>query len=117
MNNEIKKKWAEALRSNEYRQGQNCLRNERNEFCCLGVLTDLYAKETEQDWRYDVDERRYSIFGEHLVLPEEVREWADLDDFNPDVELEDWECDTGLAALNDNGYSFNRLADIIEEQL
>ena len=45
MKQEIKEKWVSALRSGEYKQGKEGLRI-YNEFCCLGVLCDLYIKET-----------------------------------------------------------------------
>lgn len=40
MNQEIKAKWVEALRSGRYKQGRGVLR-QGNEFCCLGVLADI----------------------------------------------------------------------------
>lgn len=41
MNGELKAKWLEALRSGRYKQGQGRLRDESNQFCCLGVLCDV----------------------------------------------------------------------------
>ncbi len=38
---EFKAKWVAALRSGKYQQGCGRLRNELNEFCCLGVALDL----------------------------------------------------------------------------
>jgi len=66
MKAEFKSKWLDALRSGQYRQGQGKLRNEGNEFCCLGVLLDKCiegywdietffvqpSNEIDQ-WRYD----------------------------------------------------------------
>jgi len=38
----IKRKWVEALRSGEYKQGQGALRDARdNTWCCLGVLCEV----------------------------------------------------------------------------
>lgn len=34
-------KLADALESGKYKQGQSALRNEKNEFCCLGVACDI----------------------------------------------------------------------------
>jgi hypothetical protein len=44
----IKAKWVAALRSGEYQQAHGTLRapNAHNCMCCLGVLCDLYAKES-----------------------------------------------------------------------
>lgn len=45
MNKEFKAKWLTALRSGEYKQGRNFLRqtnpNGKDRFCCLGVLCDI----------------------------------------------------------------------------
>lgn len=46
MKNENTKKWLKALRSGKYKQTQNKLRSVDNKFCCLGVLCDVYKKET-----------------------------------------------------------------------
>ena len=40
MDAQWKTKWVEALRSGNYEQGKDSLR-EGDQFCCLGVLTDL----------------------------------------------------------------------------
>jgi hypothetical protein len=37
----LKRDWIKALRSDEYKQGHNQLCNEKQEFCCLGVLADI----------------------------------------------------------------------------
>ena len=51
MNKEWKEKWVTALRSGKYQQGQGVLRSKDDKFCCLGVLCDLFAKETGSiDW-------------------------------------------------------------------
>lgn len=42
---EILQKWVKALKSGKYVQGVNKLRSNKDEFCCLGVLCDVYAKE------------------------------------------------------------------------
>lgn len=45
MNPEIKQQWVDALRSGEYPQSTNYLRDKTG-WCCLGVLTDLFIKAT-----------------------------------------------------------------------
>lgn len=43
---EVIEHWIKALRSGEYKQAQNKLKNtQKNSFCCLGVLCDLAAKD------------------------------------------------------------------------
>lgn len=38
---DIVEQWIMALRSGQYKQGKHRLRNDRDEFCCLGVLADI----------------------------------------------------------------------------
>lgn len=45
MNKKVKAKWVKALKSGEFKQGKNTLKN-NGKYCCLGVLCELYRKET-----------------------------------------------------------------------
>jgi hypothetical protein len=56
MNPEIKAEWLRALRSGEFRQARDKLRDKGGAFCCLGVLCKLYANADGSDW----DRRRLS---------------------------------------------------------
>ena len=49
MNSVIKKKWLNALRSGEYKQGQECLKNSEGAYCCLGVLCRITGNEDNRD--------------------------------------------------------------------
>lgn len=115
MNQEIKKKWVDALRSGEYKQGYAELRTNtevNSSFCCLGVLCDLYSKEHNIPWEEDG-----GFIGTGDVLPNNVISWAGLSD-NPSprrVGLGDTE--RTLVRLNDNGSTFKQIADIIEKEL
>jgi hypothetical protein len=42
MKAELKQKWVAALRSGKYTQGHKQLRTVSNEYCCLGVLCDVF---------------------------------------------------------------------------
>ncbi len=45
MNAFVKKGWVKALRSGEYKKGKGSLCDlNKCEYCCLGVLTDIYNK-------------------------------------------------------------------------
>ena len=132
MNSQVKEKWIAALRSGEYEQGKNKLRGSEG-FCCLGVLCDLYTQETKMvGWEfrgYDENEhlpQDYWYFDEESeFLPESVMEWAGLSIANPKVKVdvtgeddeEDWFYFDEISTLNDSGYSFSALSNIIEEQL
>ncbi len=107
MNQDIKQRWVAALRSGEYLQGRNALRQD-GAFCCLGVLCDLHAKETGNAWTGL--ENHY--FGASGALPPEVRDWAGLSRGNPEMGK-----GKSLAGINDSGVSFSHIADLIEAQL
>jgi hypothetical protein len=110
MNQAIKQQWIKALRSGGYQQGRESLCN-NGKFCCLGVLTDLFIKETSQQWDHDAG-GYYSFETQGGILPLSVQQWAGLDEPNPYLagyHASDW---------NDiEGASFEKLADLIEEHL
>jgi len=121
MNPEIKKQWVDALRSGKYKQGRDYLRNKRDEFCCLGVLCDLYAQKFNIPWSNERE--RFELNRAYVVLPSNVVKWAELPDYDPQVN------GSSLATWND-GYvnedgetydiepkDFLTIADMIEEEL
>ena len=114
MNQQIKEKWMNALRSGEYSQTRGYLRTTEG-FCCLGVLCDLYSKETGTEWveNYEL-ENSSSFLEEFATLPKEVMEWSGLEYPNPYF---DFENGVSLASLNDGGKEFNEIADVIEKYL
>jgi uncharacterized protein (UPF0128 family) len=125
MRADIKTKWVAALRSGEYEQTEGVLRN-GNGYCCLGVLCDLYSKETGMKW-WDGGSK-YAMHGNDTMLPHEVRVWAHLaDEFGAYVEVETDEggathppylANPSLTELNDRwNYDFKQIADVIEQQL
>lgn len=117
MNQEVKTKWLDALRSGKYEQGQSFLRVD-DTFCCLGVLCDIYLKEKNLNWiqvNVDDDPILYSCmrFTEDEVLPEEVMKWVSLDTPDPRITSKNAQ----VSELNDDSYSFNEIADLIEKEL
>lgn len=110
---EIKEKWVNALRSGEYQQGKGGLLCE-GKYCCLGVLSDLYAKEHNIEWKEEEYSKFKSLLDSDKILPIEIRKWAELEEENPYV-FNDYH--QTLAELNDNGLSFIGIADLIEKQL
>lgn len=110
-----KQLWVDALRSGQYEQGQEYL-HVGGEYCCLGVLCDIYSKETNRGgWERTLHEgREYEFLSETSVLPYDVMVWAGISPDNNTVYL----FDAGeLSALNDDGVSFAKIADIIEANL
>lgn len=133
MNSEVKAKWLEALRSGEYRQSRYRLRSLDNSFCCLGVLCDIYTKEVGGSWKYDKDKfsDAYEMIGGNgdypvtSKLPGCVRDWAGLEEENPQVFVgafvgayigQKYNFST-LAEVNDSGEDFEFIADLIESHL
>jgi len=111
MKEQIKEKWLAALRSGDYKQGKAALRSKDDEFCCLGVLCDVLDSDA---WTENpVTCRPYApdsclfwggMFG---ALPMDTRD---------EVEITDDEHNT-LVDLNDDGRSFEYIADHIERNM
>lgn len=112
------KKWVEALRSGEYAQGKNVLRDGNNRYCCLGVACEIYHQETGKgEWRLS-DSAEYYFFEddnqkEPAVLPNEVVKWLGIKST-----LGGWQSDEAksLVILNDGGEDFNEIANVIESR-
>lgn len=144
MNPDVKAKWLQKLRSGEYDQGRFFLRRkgrseaEADRYCCLGVLCEVAVEEgvippavsghSWGDYRYMYDD------GSEQALPDAVADWAGLDDglgtLVPGVARLESACPCAscriggipeahtLAELNDDlGYTFDQIADVIEERL
>ena len=47
MNKEFKQPWIDALRSGEYQQGLQCLKDSGGNYCCLGVLQEINGRMTD----------------------------------------------------------------------
>ena len=131
MNTQIKQKWIDALRSGKYEQGSEKLRTVTG-YCCLGVLCDLYSQEHNTQWEFRGDEeinpqsQDYWYFDEYSeFLPESVMNWAELKSHNPTVRVDveddededNWSYTDQLSDVNDSGYDFSQIANIIEAQL
>ena len=129
MKPEIKQKWTEALRSGKYAQGKHQLYDGAN-YCCLGVLCELYLEGTGETW-VPLNEDTpisdgYYIDGESEILPGIVGEWAGVDGGINGSGLEvviplpesAQTLKVGVISLNDDlDYTFPQIADLIEAQL
>ncbi len=133
---EVKEKWLTALRSGEYEQTTQSLKND-GRYCCLGVLTDILIKDKiiSGEWFGSCYDGKF-INNEG----EEENDWADqylpvmacqkinLSE-DPEVLIKEQDRErlklicfhehrySGLSTLNDNGFSFEEIAQYIEEQL
>jgi hypothetical protein len=130
MNSKIKEAWVNALRSGKYEQGSEKLRSVRG-YCCLGVLCDIYAQEHNTEWKFRGNEETnlqpmdyWYYEGESEFLPESVMDWAELKTNNPQLRVDveedgedNWNYKEGVSHLNDAGYTFTTIANLIEAQL
>ena len=116
MNPIVKEKWLEALRSEEYSQTASCLKDDKG-YCCLGVLSDLFVKETKTlEWKTSEDPvtgaMHWHMGDETAILPIEVAEWAGLECCDPYIQQGDDLI--YLSRLNDDGASFAEISDVIQ---
>lgn len=121
MNPEIKAKWVAALRSGEFEQGRGVLHTRaasgrEDRYCCLGVLCDIAIREGLAVAKGTANFSDVSYDGDSAFLPWKVVEWAGLEGGNPAVRRDDGLVDT-LSFYNDQGKSFDEIADMIEEYL
>lgn len=121
MNSVIKAQWLAALRSGEYEQGSERLRDEENCFCCLGVLCDIASKEGLGEWNGIVFRPTANERSEKSFLPPSIVRWAGLLARNPGINGK------SLTTYNDGDSegenmvmrprTFTEIADLIEQHL
>lgn len=102
MNKELKDKWVKALRSGDYDQGKGALCQVSHtgaEYCCLGVLYEV--EHGPDKWEDNGDGFLHTHFGSRVVYSQDPSMPACC-----------------LVTLNDsNGWTFEKIADWIEENL
>lgn len=130
MNESIKDRWVSRLRSGDYPQTTGFLRTDSG-FCCLGVLCDMYIEENANkcQWNQHHDEDTYYLFDVNDFLPFEVMSWAGMHTYDGKflpVEVMTWagmatpdgasdNDGNSLSKYNDLGWSFDDIADKIEQ--
>jgi hypothetical protein len=103
MKKNVAMKWIEALRSGEYKQGDEAILKNKIGYCCLGVLAEISPCTVKKD-------------GDNEYPSKEVVKWAGLKSRSGQIE------NTSLATLNDVGFNdrrserftFDEIADIIQ---
>jgi hypothetical protein len=120
MKKEIALEWVKDLRSGEFVQGNGELEKvvyddedkPFTEYCCLGVLGVQYNRTAPVP---------LPLKGEEFLLPE-LKEWSGMAD-DAGTPTNDTACavlqklfaDQSLAGANDNGATFEQIADFIEK--
>lgn len=128
MREEVKNKWVKALRSGEYEQGTGKLHKD-GKLCCLGVLCELAKEDLKDELSIYKSKLGYVFYGEKAeVPPTEVRDWSGMDHCQGELkevvpvlmvpyrdDVEKMIDAKYLTDFNDNGYDFNQIADLIEQ--
>lgn len=100
------KKWVEALRSGNYRQGTGFLKN-GDRFCCLGVMCDIHDPNKWIKGGIYFDGGEFTQLPPHnlakIFTPKSIPLFRSTHFF---VKV--------LARFNDDGKTFDEIADIIE---
>lgn len=119
MKKEIAVEWVKALRSGRYQQGKRSLMQTDTydnpvSFCCLGVLCDISQQGVWKSGKYASLDGRNS---NENVLPWNVQGWSETSSDDGSLPDDRTMYGTGetLAHLNDKGYTFEQIADIIEK--
>lgn len=128
MRQNIMKKWVKALRSDKYKQGEGLLKQKNLkgdiEYCCLGVLCDLYNKEMKKNKKETLTETlsgdMYIFNMEADILPKVVQNWAKMKDSVGTFQILKDKDNIGkyvnLVDMNDSGCSFKKIAKTIEKE-
>lgn len=107
LNQKFKRKWITALRSGDYEQGEGYLKTGgEQQYCCLGVACKIAGIRA-----CDISNKS---------LPSELSQTlqAKLPPFfRTDDDNDHHEMITTLAEMNDDGSTFEEIADYIEENL
>lgn len=116
LNPQVKEKWLEALRSGRYVQGKNFLRCESG-YCCLGVRNDLAVQAGAISPPQDLG-GEWEYAGMTGMPSDTETAWAyGIQITDQSSMIDAMTADEFLAQLNDDGESFLRIADWIEENL
>lgn len=125
MNYEKAMAWVAALRSGEFKQGSGKLTKikfgkETN--CCLGVECKLAIRDgLSLDVNYCPNFRGFQFIKyneQEDYLPQEVITWGEFNSYNPEFSFVDARDEHihhyYLSDLNDDYFTFNQIADLIE---
>jgi len=125
--NENAKAWIAALRSGEYKQGRKVLRNEKDEYCCLGVACELAARagvipkaelvvaELVVAAGSNPIQRVYRYDGQDYYLPASVASWLGVETIEASYQREGRAAN--LPIHNDNKRdNFETIAGVIEKE-
>jgi hypothetical protein len=116
MKPDVKEKWLKALREPGRKQTRSVLKSDDGQ-CCLGVLCEVLNVPSQQAGEIDdsvLEQKNVQVFdfgisGSYIDIP--PSEWSSV---NADLNYRDMR---DLAGMNDEGKSFDEIADYIERNL
>lgn len=111
--------WIAALRSGEYSQTKKQLRTSPYHYCCLGVRCDLLEKAGEGEWvgdSFEIDGYESDTNSPDPVWlnSRTMRILEETPLFEPKPGRRKDVDDNILAGLNDDGFTFSQIADLID---
>lgn len=112
MKAEDKKKWVEALRSGDYKQGVHALRDYDDKYCCLGVACEIFGMKAKKN--SDLSLYDYGKNSSYLPVTLVRRLGLGTNGELPKPVQFKGITHTDLVGLNDAGASFKKIAQIIE---
>lgn len=119
--NQAEQKLVEALRSGKYNQYRGGLKSprEKNSFCCLGVACDI-----SNMGFWTITDNYLTPYGESGgYLTKAVINWLGWQDKKGTTSIEikdsisEYDHNASLASFNDEKFTFDQIADIIEAGL
>lgn len=119
VNEENFRKWLDALRSGNYRQGRHVLEkpahgDEPTQYCCLGVACRVAM---ENGVELEVKETTTSVeFDSHSgQLPGKVLRWLGVSNYSLLVQTSQDGVHVPVSIINDDGECFANIADLLEQ--
>lgn len=110
---EPQKRWVAALRGGEFKQCRGQL-SKNGGYCCLGVVCEIFREELSLEKHELTFGDGYSYNESYQYLPCKVKEYLALNTTEGYFRKKDGKGEY-LSNLNDDGASFEEIADIIEE--
>jgi hypothetical protein len=104
-----RKELVEALRSGKYEQTHSVLYEGNNSYCCLGVACEISGLD---EFKIINSNNEHYYFDKSGLLPEKVMDYYGFKDREGMFCL--YNSYYRLTSLNDTGFTFDQIADIIE---
>ncbi len=110
---EFAQKWVDALKSGKYPQGEGYLENDYGQYCCLGVACRMNHPKVDLRHKFFIDASKDSKKNKEYITKSLERSMPAL--------LRGVDVDQSfvqkVSKMNDDGYSFDEIADWIENNV